>query len=57
MPNKWKRCWKKSINEIQKRKIYKSTNKRLTNKIKKVKKHLKKCPNDLQNKNILNNLK
>lgn len=37
-----KRNWTKSINEKQKRSLYISTNKRLENKIKKIKKHIKK---------------
>ena len=56
MANSWKRGGKKSKKEILRRQIYRSTNRRLTNKIRKLKKHIKKLPNDKQAESSLNSL-
>ena len=56
MANSWKRGGKKSKKEILRREIYRSTNRRLTNKIRKLKKHIKKLPNDKQAESSLNSL-
>ena len=56
MANSGKRGGKKSAAEITRRKIYVATNRRLTNKIRKLKKHIKKLPNDLQSQEALKNI-
>lgn len=48
MPNKWKRCWRKSKSRENQLKQYRNENRQMSNKAIKLKRHLKKHPNEKQ---------